>query len=466
LLGKRFVPAFMGATGSPAFAVGGPIVPVQLVWICQTGFAIRRAWRPGHLISMNLDNLATAVSSDHELEPAHGSDHRSHLSPAERFALVIGATVAAVGLVVMAGWHLRITALIVLVPGFSRMQYATAVMLVVAGLGLMALETGRRRLATALGAAVLTMGAMVVLEYATGWDTLIDHLRTSWAVPGPSGIAGRPALAMGASILGIGVALVASARRGGSLTSRRAALFGLVVPMLVAVPSLVGVLFGLVGTPAWRNTVSVAPHGAAAVFLLSAGLIARLLAGDRSGALKRDPFLAFAVGLLCAAASAGLWYSLSYEYDRVLAAGTGRPGRSSAWTYLVLVLGVTLGAAVTVAVRMAQISRARADSLDQTNARLVVEAAAREQAVVQLEAALSEVRELSGFLPICAYCKRIRDEADYWQHLESYIASRTRAQFSHGVCPACYAKHVGPELAAADIDAESDDAPTRDTGKP
>jgi len=60
--------------------------------------------------------------------------------------------------------------------------------------------------------------------------------------------------------------------------------------------------------------------------------------------------------------------------------------------------------------------------------------------VAELQAALSNVKQLRGLLPICSYCKRIRGDEDYWQQVESYIADRTEAEFSHGVCPSCYEK--------------------------
>lgn len=63
-----------------------------------------------------------------------------------------------------------------------------------------------------------------------------------------------------------------------------------------------------------------------------------------------------------------------------------------------------------------------------------------------LERALAEVKTLSGLLPICAYCKRVREGETYWQAVEEYVAGRTSAQFSHGVCPDCYEKIVRPEL--------------------
>jgi sigma-B regulation protein RsbU (phosphoserine phosphatase) len=60
--------------------------------------------------------------------------------------------------------------------------------------------------------------------------------------------------------------------------------------------------------------------------------------------------------------------------------------------------------------------------------------------VAQLQAALSNVKQLQGLLPICSYCKRIRGDDQYWQQVESYIADRSDAQFSHGICPTCYVK--------------------------
>jgi sigma-B regulation protein RsbU (phosphoserine phosphatase) len=59
--------------------------------------------------------------------------------------------------------------------------------------------------------------------------------------------------------------------------------------------------------------------------------------------------------------------------------------------------------------------------------------------VAALQAALTNVKQLHGLLPICAYCKRIRGDDQYWQQVEAYITERSEAQFSHGICPNCYA---------------------------
>ena len=57
-----------------------------------------------------------------------------------------------------------------------------------------------------------------------------------------------------------------------------------------------------------------------------------------------------------------------------------------------------------------------------------------------LEKALRDVKTLSGLLPICASCKRIRDDKGYWKQVESYIREHSSAKFSHGICPECFKK--------------------------
>lgn len=58
----------------------------------------------------------------------------------------------------------------------------------------------------------------------------------------------------------------------------------------------------------------------------------------------------------------------------------------------------------------------------------------------------TQVRQLEEMLPICSYCKKIRDDQNYWQQLEGYISERTGSDFSHSVCPDCYQRVLVPEL--------------------
>ena len=63
----------------------------------------------------------------------------------------------------------------------------------------------------------------------------------------------------------------------------------------------------------------------------------------------------------------------------------------------------------------------------------------------KLKQALAKVKRLSGMLPICASCKKIRDDSGYWNQIEEYIESNSDAEFSHGICPQC-ARKLYPEL--------------------
>jgi CheY-like chemotaxis protein len=68
--------------------------------------------------------------------------------------------------------------------------------------------------------------------------------------------------------------------------------------------------------------------------------------------------------------------------------------------------------------------------------------------VHELESALQRVKQLQGLLPICAYCKKIRDDHNYWQQVEAYLSAHAPVQFSHSVCPECFERVVKPEIEA------------------
>ena len=70
--------------------------------------------------------------------------------------------------------------------------------------------------------------------------------------------------------------------------------------------------------------------------------------------------------------------------------------------------------------------------------------------VRELEEALGQVKEVKGLLPICSYCKAVRDDHNYWHRVETYITAHSAARFSHGICPGCWTDVVVPELAGQD----------------
>jgi hypothetical protein len=64
----------------------------------------------------------------------------------------------------------------------------------------------------------------------------------------------------------------------------------------------------------------------------------------------------------------------------------------------------------------------------------------REQLIEELRNALTDIKTLRGMLPICAWCKKIRDDRGYWTQIEQYIRAHSEAEFTHGICPECRQK--------------------------
>jgi HAMP domain-containing protein len=75
----------------------------------------------------------------------------------------------------------------------------------------------------------------------------------------------------------------------------------------------------------------------------------------------------------------------------------------------------------------------------------------QEKLIKELQEALSKIKTLEGMIPICAWCKKVRDDKGYWQQVEVYVSRHTKADFSHGMCPGCYKK------SSQGLDDESED---------
>ena len=98
--------------------------------------------------------------------------------------------------------------------------------------------------------------------------------------------------------------------------------------------------------------------------------------------------------------------------------------------------------------------------LDEVLARVNTHVTLRRQKQ-ELEEALDEVKKLSGFLPICSFCKKIRDDKGYWQQIERYITERSEAEFSHSMCPECMDEHYGEFLREIEDDKTKGDCEKR-----
>ena len=104
---------------------------------------------------------------------------------------------------------------------------------------------------------------------------------------------------------------------------------------------------------------------------------------------------------------------------------------NSALPDLVLLVGTGLAFLLGLSIHLAQNSSAQARRTAALN--------------LELQSALAEVKALSGLLPICAGCKRIRDDGGYWNQIERYISNHSQASFSHGICPECAVKFYESE---------------------
>lgn len=76
--------------------------------------------------------------------------------------------------------------------------------------------------------------------------------------------------------------------------------------------------------------------------------------------------------------------------------------------------------------------------------------------VAELKEALISVKQLGGLLPICSYCKKIRDDQNYWQQVEAYVGKHSEAKFSHSICPQCYEEIVKPQMVQLGVDPDEE----------
>ena len=120
------------------------------------------------------------------------------------------------------------------------------------------------------------------------------------------------------------------------------------------------------------------------------------------------------------------------------------PWWKTSWAWLAEALLLLGAISSLVRVRVAALARSKAE----LEALVVLRTKELQGRNEELSTALGNVKQLSGLLPICAACKKIRDDSGYWNQLETYISRHSEADFSHGICPEC-ADEMFPELAAA-----------------
>lgn len=362
-------------------------------------------------------------------------------SRARALSRIGAAIVAGIGAAVMTGWILDLPLVKGVLPGLVTMKVNTALAFIAAGVSLWlahAVPTLRRRWVGAmLAAAIVAIGALSLAEYVWTVDLGIDQLLflDDPGVTAP----GRMAPATAVSFMLVGLALLA-------LSSGRERLRSLVPWLatpanLIAMLAIVGYALGVSALYGIGPYTSMAVHTALAFLVLSLGLLAaapdaafvRVVVSDTAGGfVARRLLAAIPPGILALAlvTRAGQW------------AGWYGPQFDAA---LMVVLAMVFVAAMVLwhagVLYRVDTDRLRAESeLRALNVGLERIVAERTGA---LQAALDEVKQLSGLLPICAWCKKIRDDRNYWHTVEEFLARHTDAEFTHGICPSCRSKLHG-----------------------
>jgi hypothetical protein len=368
-----------------------------------------------------------------------------------RVTLAVGVLILAMGLTVAAGWYLHLSLLTRLRYSFAPMQFNTAMAFVLSGWGLIFLALGRRRISLGCGALVATLGGLICAEDLFRINLGIDQLLMKSAdlsVSHP----GRPAPATAIVFTLWGLALVATAS-GLPLQKRvRLAWCAIFVALPIAGMALAGYLMGVAGTYVWGSFIGVALHTAIGLVLLNASLLLWTYRRATGESFHQESWLPYLSGVAMAVASVILWRGLSNnEHDLAhrIVSGAAAHGPVTELPNLTLVLGFALAALGVVAVRAAQQAEARQRTLAAVNHQLRLAQESLATRIRELEDALVKIKQLRGLLPICSYCKKIRNDANYWQQLESFISEQTEATFSHGICPDCYTTRVIPELERA-----------------
>jgi len=115
--------------------------------------------------------------------------------------------------------------------------------------------------------------------------------------------------------------------------------------------------------------------------------------------------------------------------DQVIGVLHFRSTKPNAYTDQDLKLGDRVGNQIAGAIASAHLYAERNKAYEE-----------REKLIHQLQDALASIKTLHGLLPICASCKKIRDDKGYWNQIESYVRDHSEAEFSHGICPECMKK--------------------------
>lgn len=380
------------------------------------------------------DGVSQPTISQATLDYVLGAEHAAALREmAVRTARVCGGIVAAIGIVVIVGWFVGSTAITTILPGSSSMKFNAALAFVAAGAALILLTISSPR-ATAIASLaavfVALVGAASVVEALMHVDLGIGELIVRDVAPTRGRPPGRMAMHTGFAFMAAGTALLLLVRGRARLAVSHALASAVAA---IAILALGGHLYSSRGTYETAFFAGMAVHTAVAFMFLSFGIFA---ARPHSGigVLLFSPTLTSRVARRWLVGAVTIPLGLGFIAMELETHGVLDP--ASAAALLVGTIAFVIGAAVVAESANSNRFEGRRLEWERERTRLVSE----------LEKALAEVHSLSGLLPICSHCKRIRDDDGDWERLERYITERSAAEFSHSLCPDCMKKHYGEYL--------------------
>jgi diguanylate cyclase (GGDEF)-like protein/PAS domain S-box-containing protein len=235
-------------------------------------------------------------------------NHRASLAPPPTALLphATGLAAIAVGILVLAGWHLKIPAIIQIHPQFVPMQYNTALAFLFAGIGLLLLALDRHQLGLIAGAVVGTIGGLNVAQHLYGIDLGIDQLLMAHYITVATSTPGRMAPNTALCFTLLGMAQMIAGRK--QLGSNRWRAVGLVAALVLGLSTVAfsGYVVGLPRAYGWGQLTKMAVHTALTFMVLGAGL---LLLAWQTKAVGQE-WRPFAVGVAGVTISITLWQAL------------------------------------------------------------------------------------------------------------------------------------------------------------
>ncbi len=307
-------------------------------------------------------------------------------SGAALVATASGASVAALGGLVVAGWLTVAVALIQVLPGFPPMQYNTALGFMICGAALLAAALDLRRPTALLGSLSGTIGLATLVQHLFHTDLGIDQLLVETyiltGVPDPGRMGPNSALCL--TLIGAG--LVGLARRAGSRQHVWPAMLGAIV-IAVGTAALVGYAAGLPGAYGWSGHNPMAVHSAIGFTLLGGGIagLAWNTACHETG--EAPAWLPILAAVVVLTVTTCMWYALKTGGGEEIARHSAAPAGAATLPKVTLATGVLTAILLAWSIREGQISRRRALSLETANRALNDEIQTR----IEMEAGIQQL---------------------------------------------------------------------------